>query len=147
MMEARRTAEMVHRLPALADDRALPVVAQQACVETFFTHVRSLVEFLEIKPTGKASDFSAQSITPGWTPDIDPTTKDRLIGYWRDASKHVVHFSMERAASYDDASESTLAVIADDVLAVWDQYARATKHPFAPLRAEFKMFPDQTDTD
>ncbi|TYQ00852.1 UNVERIFIED_ORG: hypothetical protein FNL38_11166 [Nocardia globerula] len=143
MIEAKRVAEMIHVLPALIADEGLHPIARQACVETYFTSVRGLIEFLEVKPTTKKSDFSAKSIVPDWEPSLDESTKERLLGYWKDASKHTVHFTKLRAASLEEATVEMLKKISDDVLDVWDQYADAVNETrLAPHRPYFPKAED-----
>ncbi|WP_432793992.1 hypothetical protein [Rhodococcus ruber] len=139
MMEAHRVAEMVHWLPDLIDDARLPGLAQQACIETFYASVRGLLEFLLVHPTKQSSDYTAATILPGWSPALDAGTQARLDGYHREASRHVLHFTKKRARGWNVVPKSTLLTIADEVLAVWDQYSEAVAHRLAPLRADFQM--------
>lgn len=147
MLEAKRVAEMVNALPSLMRDESLHPLARQACVETFFTHVRALIEFLEIKPTNNTSDYSAKSIVPEWEPTLDDPMRSRLVGYWTDASRHVVHFTKARAIRWNDATEELLEDITVPLFAIWDQYANAVgPHLFAPKRENF-MTLDEMNND
>lgn len=146
ILEARRVAEMVHRLPTLVYYTTLPGIVQQACLESFFTNTRALIEFLEVRGARKsAHDFFASDIAAGWSPSIDKQTQDRLEGHWDISSKHLMHFSKVRAVQDNgtvvnvDTSMAALEMIATEVLAVWDQFAAAADHPLAPQRADFSM--------
>jgi hypothetical protein len=59
--EARRVAEMVEKLPAVSYASDTAPLMQQAGVECFFVYVRSMIEFLGVKPESrdrKASDLA-----------------------------------------------------------------------------------------
>nr|WP_218680388.1 hypothetical protein [Rhodococcus qingshengii] len=142
-LEASRVAHMVNCLPQFIEDPALPIVVRQACVETFFTHVRSLIEFLEIREAKQPNkdDFFAKSIVPDWKPVIDNDLRTKLNKCWKEASKHVAHLSKKRATTWTDVTEASLQLIADDVLTVWDQYAEAAApNLFARRRSDLHPF-------
>ena len=127
--EAAKTAEMVEKIPAVCypGDGGIVPLLQQAGVESFFVNVRSLIEFLGIKPA--ARDRAAVDLLPNWTPPVDQPTRNRLERYWLTASKHLMHFGQVRTKQEDgtvevvDVEKATLEAIADDVLTLWDKFA------------------------
>jgi hypothetical protein len=139
-MEAGRVAHAIDALPRLTADPELSGLVQQVCLEMFFAHVRALIEFLEIHPSRNRTDYSASGLVPGWSvfPSLAVT---RLQASWSDASVHVMHFSKRRAKQESGVTEvvpaelSDLLAIADDLFSVWDEFALAVNHPFAPVRA------------
>lgn len=139
IMEAARVAFLINVLPPLAYDPALPLIVQGACLESFFVHVRAMIEFLEVKPTGRKSDYSASTLVADWSPSTDPRNQ-RLVEYWETASQHLMHFSRKRVKQESgiwespDVEPANLAAMADDVLAVWDEFATVLTNPFAPVR-------------
>ncbi|MGW6332451.1 hypothetical protein [Nocardia rhamnosiphila] len=141
MLESMRVAQMVARLPeAIYDPRVDPLL-QQAAVECFFAHVRSLIEFLK-----DSRDFDAGDILSGWTPSVDAAKQARLKNDWLNASRQVMHFSKERVTSEIGQAtavpidRASLDRMADDVLSVWDDYATQLNHPASPKRADFTLW-------
>lgn len=137
-------AFLINVLPPLAYDRTLPVIVQGACLESLFVHVRAMIEFLEVKPTGHTSDYSASTLVADWSPSTDPRNQ-RLVKNWETASQHLMHFSRKRVKQESDIWESpdvepaALAAMADDLLAVWDEFATVLKNPFAPVRNDLNV--------
>jgi hypothetical protein len=128
-MEAAKTAETIEKLPAVRypDDGVIVPLLQQAGVESFFVNVRGLIEFLAIRPATR--DRAASDLLPSWTPVVDAPTHARLEQCWLTASQHLMHFGQVRTKQEDgtvtvvDVEKAALEAIADDVLAVWDQFA------------------------
>jgi hypothetical protein len=130
-MEARRVAEMIEKLPAVCHANGVVPLLEQAGVECFFVHVRGLIEFLGIKKY--ESDRSAKDILSSWSPPAKGGPEDatwrKLYDHWDTASKHVMHFSQLRTKQDDGtqvvvpAGQADLEAIANDVLALWDQFA------------------------
>ncbi len=125
--EASRVAEMIEKLPAVCYANGVVPLLQQAGVECFFVHVRSMIEFLGVKPA--AQDRAASDLLPNWTPPVDQPTRTRLERYWLTASQHVMHFGQVRTKQHGGTQVSVpveqadLEAIANDVLALWDQFA------------------------
>ena len=138
IMEAARVAQMVDDLPELVFTDALHPVAQQACLEAFYVHVRALIEFLGVVKA-RDTDFSGVDLAPTWTsPSKDSPTGARLSSYWQLATKQLMHFSDERVQAPAVAvSPEVLTKVADDVLGVWDDFAAELRHPMAPMRSGF----------
>jgi hypothetical protein len=121
-IEAAKTAEMVEKLPAVCypDDGVIVPLLQEAGVQSFFVNVRSLIEFLEVKPAEK--DRSASNLLPNWTPPEDHARRTRLVQHWRTASQHLMHFGQVRTKQEDGTVEvvnvekAALQTIAGDVL-------------------------------
>jgi hypothetical protein len=138
-MEATRIAAMVDRLPPKIFSRSNSVVVQQAALDSFYVNVRLLIEFLEVRADKR--DASAADTLPGvsppWTPTLTAAEKTALLGYHDDTSKHVVHFSIQRTHQIQ-VTKDGIQTIADDVLAVWDQFAIASAHPLVARRADLK---------
>jgi hypothetical protein len=142
--EAHRIAEMVDVLPGVIFAPHTSELLCYAGMECFFGSVRTLIEFLLIKPTERAGDLTTRhtlcSSRSMWEPKYaDPYLKGRLGGTWALASKHQAHFTISRPAELR-FSEQDLRQIADEVLTVWDQFATASNHPDVPHRANFSMF-------
>lgn len=152
-IEASRIAQMVDLLPAAVHAPDTPGLMRQAAVECFFVHVRTLIEFLEVRPTGDNRDRSARDTRldakgrpTNWRPTLDPALAARLKDDWDTTSAHLVHFSKRRV--FDEQGHfvpvstelADLEAIADDVLAVWDQYATESNHPLVPHRADFRLW-------
>ena len=49
--------------------------------------------------------------------------------HWTTASRHVMHFGQVRTKQRVAAEQADLEAIADDVLALWDQFAERLKRP------------------
>lgn len=115
-----------------------PGVVRSALVDSFFVSVRTLLEFLLIHPPRK-TDFTAARIKTGWTPQLTPTQSADLNAHWEAVSKHLVHFSAQRAEAVQ-VDEALVRALATDVLSVWDQFAAASRHPLVPLAADNHMY-------
>lgn len=145
MMEAWRVAEIVAALPRQAYEPDTSTILQQACIDAFFVNVRALVEFLGIKKSDPTKDFSAIDVAPEWVAVISLEERKRLVEYWQIASQHLMHFSRSRvkqdgmATLQVNVELAELTSIADDVLALWDQYAVHVAHPLSPPRAGFNL--------
>ncbi|WP_157120780.1 hypothetical protein [Nocardia fusca] len=141
MLESMRVAQMVARLPEAIYDPGVDPLLQQAAVECFFAHVRSLIEFLKVKPSD-SRDFNAGDILSGWAPSVDAAKQARLTNDWLNASRQVMHFSKERVrseigpATAVPIDRASLDRMADDVLSVWDDYATQLNHPASAKRAD-----------
>jgi hypothetical protein len=150
IQEAGRVAAMVDALPGAIHDESLSPLAQQACLEAFFVHVRGLLEFLEVRKGDSTRDFSATDVLPNWKPKID-ASEDHLRRYWDIASSQLMHFSRRRVKQDNspavtiDTGKEAIRAVADDVLEVWDQFAGKLGHPLAPMRGDFTLFSDKRD--
>jgi hypothetical protein len=146
IQEAGRVAAMIDALPGSIYGGNLSTLVQQACLESFFVHVRGLLEFLRVKESDASRDFSAADILESWAPQTEQSQRNKLIGYWKVASSQLMHFShgrVRRDGKPDvevDTSYEALQAIADDVLEVWDDFAKQLNHPLAPVRSEFSLF-------
>jgi hypothetical protein len=146
--EARRIAEMVDRLPAVIWDMDNSELIRQAALECFFVHVRTLIEFLGIRAPDPRDRSARDTLAnTNWTPTLDAGLRARLDADWEMVSQHLVHFSKARVldetgrAVVPSTDRSALERIANDVLAVWDQYATESNHNLlVPHRSEFGMF-------
>ncbi|MGV0875182.1 AAA family ATPase [Mycolicibacterium sp. XJ879] len=142
-MEAARTAAMVAQLPAVISDRQFPYIVRQAALDSFYMHVRTLIEYLEIPRTKSPKhqqppqDFKASSVVAAWTAPTDAIRNTRLNDYWTDASKHFVHFSQLRPEQ-TEKTQAEIHAIADDVLEVWNELAAVSTHKdgFVPTKQE-----------
>jgi hypothetical protein len=141
-LEAIRIAVMIDALPELIFDPDTPELVSQACIECFFAHVRTLIEFLEVKPTRHKNDVKARDTlgeSSTWAPLLTDTSKATLYEYWKLASQHLAHFSKARHAQLTFAAHY-LEKISSDVLDVWDQYANVSNDPLVPHRSDFAMW-------
>jgi hypothetical protein len=145
--EATRLAEMVDELPAVILDTDNSELIRQAALECFFVHVRTLIEFLGIRSPDPRDRSARDTLAnTNWTPTLDAALRARLETDWEMISQHLVHFSKARVV--DEAGKvvlpgtdrSSLERIANDVLAVWDQYATESDDLGVPHRARFGLF-------
>jgi hypothetical protein len=130
--EAARVAEMIEKLPTICHTAGNVPLLQQAGVECFFVHVRSIIEFLGIRPA-KSGDRSAVDLLGAWSPPTDNGPRaaqwQTLNDHWLTASKHVMHFSEVRTKQENGTYISVrvelpdLEAIADDVLTLWDEFS------------------------
>jgi hypothetical protein len=105
---------MVGQLPSRVADLDDQIVAN-ACLESFFVHVRLLAEFLIRRPPAK--DFSALDFL--WPVPTTPEAKRLADQWWNVASKHVVHFSRTRVP--DDIAD---VEVVQDVVGFMTEAAR-----------------------
>lgn len=126
--EATRVAAIVHHLPDEIFSSTNSALQQQAALDAFYVAIRLLIEFLEVRPANR--DQSASDTLPSWS--VSQMTEAEiglLLGYHDDASKHVMHFSTLRTNQIQ-VNEPDIRKVADEILAVWDEFARASAHPF-----------------
>jgi hypothetical protein len=90
---------MIEKVPAACYANGVLPLLQQAGVEAFLVYVRTMVEFLGIRPAGQ--DRAATDLLSSWAPVVDPPTRARLVGYWKTASAHVMHFGQLRTKQND----------------------------------------------
>jgi hypothetical protein len=122
-LEATRIAAMVDRLPDEIFKTSNSTFIQQTALDSFYVGVRLLIEFLEVRPA--SGDRSASDTLPGWSISfLTQAKRNRLHGRHRDTSKHVVHFSTPRTNRIQ-LNEPDIGKVADDVLAVWDEFEGA----------------------
>jgi hypothetical protein len=136
---------MIEKLPAVCYANGVVPLLQQAGVECFFVHVRSMIEFLGIKTDSR--DRSAKDILPSWSPPTqggpEAATWTKLYDHWETASKHVMHFSQLRTKQDNGtqvsvpAEQADLEAIADDVFIVWDRFAEEVE--MADLMGSLQM--------
>ncbi|MEB3065673.1 hypothetical protein [[Mycobacterium] zoologicum] len=132
--EATRVAAIVHHPPDEIFSSTNSALQQQAALDAFYVGIRLLIEFLEVRPANR--DQSASDTLPGWS--ISHMTQPevgQLLAYHEDTSKHVVHFSTLRTNQIQ-VNEPDIRKVADDILAVWDEFARASAHPFVLRSAD-----------
>lgn len=132
-------AAAVKVLPDHMFNTSYPVVMQQAAIESFYVNVRTLIEFLGVRPA-KGDVSAADTLPLGWTPTLSQPERAELLRHWDDASKHLVHFSKLRTTVTVDTEEPAIRRMADNVLAVWDQFAVASAHGLVPLRADLTLY-------
>jgi hypothetical protein len=140
--EAARIARMVDALPDVIFAAESSETMSQAGAECFFAHIRTLIEFLEVKPTRHRNDMRARDTlgdTSTWPPQLTDTLRATLRGYWKLASEHLAHFSKARPKELA-INRTELNRIADDVLSVWDKYADESNDTLVPHRANFSIW-------
>jgi hypothetical protein len=146
-MEATHIAAKVKVLPDHIFNDSYPVVMQLAAVASFYTSVRTLIEFLGVRE-GKVDKRDSwagdtlKEIQEDWKPDLTDTERAALKGYWELASAHLMHFSRNRTMVGVDANEAEVRKISRDVLAVWDQYATVSEHLLVPLAENNHIYDD-----
>jgi hypothetical protein len=148
-------AEMIEKLPAVLfpdDGPGPPLLLWQAGVESFLINVRTMVEFLEIRPPSRFStDFSAKDLLPTWSPPTqanDAAAWTKLNDHWETASKSVMHLTDFSVQSEHVATRQLLDQMADDVLTVWERFAKDVEYkPLVWRRGQSKAFkPDGTQS-
>ena len=114
----------------------------EVILECFFVHVRTLIEFLGIRPPDPRDRSARDTFTnTNWPPTFDAAQRARLDADWEMVSQHLVHFSKARVVHetgrvvVPSTDRSSLERIANDVLEVWDQYATASNTLLVPHRA------------
>ncbi|WP_155763129.1 hypothetical protein [Mycobacterium colombiense] len=132
-LEARRIAAMVAQLPDEVLDQSNSNVVRQAALDSFYLNARLLIEFLEVCP--QRSDRSvSNTLAKGtiWpTPFLTAARRRKLREYYKDTSKHVIHFSTRRTELVP-VSSWKLRAVARTVLALWDEFAMVSSHPLVP---------------
>ena len=139
-MEATRVAAMVDRLPDEIYSQSNPLI-QQAALDSFFVNVRLLLEFLEACPQ-RGDKSASNTLGKGtvWPTAFLTRAKQRkLREYYKDTSKHVVHFSSKRTDQIV-ATKRKVRAIARTVLALWDEFAKVSSHPLVLKTADLKTF-------
>lgn len=129
---------MVDRLPERIFNESDALI-QQAALDSFFVNLRLLLEFLEACPQPR--DKSASNTLGGktvWpTAFLTPGKKRTLRKYYRETSKHVVHFSSKRTEQIT-ATRRKVRAMSRTVLALWDEFAKVSANPFVPRAADLK---------
>ena len=149
LMRASVMAEMIEKFPAVLfpdEGPRPPLLLWQAGIESFLINVRTMVEFLGIRPPSQfPTDFSAKDVLPTWSPPTqtgdDAATWTRLNDHWDTASKSVMHLTDFSVQSDVVPTRQLLEEIADDVLTLWERFAEQAE--FAPLvwrRGQDKAF-------
>ena len=128
-VESRQIAHVCHSLRMLGSlpserELATSEALSHAALESWLVHVRLLAEFFLVKPARTRKDFSARDF--GWegTSGIDT---HELVRFCELASRHLVHFSRERAPDdifeldAEDVGYAALVVVSEKLL----QLARA----------------------
>jgi hypothetical protein len=137
-MEATRIATMIDRLPEEIHNPDNSDLMRQAAVECFFVHLRTLVEFLGVRPQDRRDVFARDTF---WELPEDAALIQRLNQHWLTASRQVAHFSQDRIMGPQVSTElADLKAMADDILAVWDSFAAASAHALVPKRADFSLW-------
>lgn len=99
-LEVAHALDMIVSLPPYTDDASLPAAVQVACLESYFTNLRVLIEFLGLNR--RKNSIKAEDFVPGWT---YPTTaradhlKTTEYGF---ASEQVSHLSKSRVLDPND---------------------------------------------
>lgn len=83
-------------LPAYTHDSALPMALRHAAMDAFFVHLGLIAEFLakdrntQHGPVIHHSDYASNF-------HLDPALRERLLADYELASRHVTHYSADRA--------------------------------------------------
>jgi hypothetical protein len=126
-LQACTMAEMMAKLPDAIHAPGTSMLLAQAGIQSFFVNARTLIEFLEIKPSSHHNDLSASDTLPAgtkWMPTTDAALKSRLKAHWVIASQRMVHFTKMRVPDGTgkfvrvETGLPDLKAIADDVLTV-----------------------------
>jgi hypothetical protein len=84
---------MIAVLPPHTDDSTLNPDVQNACIESYLTNLRLLIEFTTRRQD--ARDIHRYDFLPGWDP-VPGDKVDRLSDDWQFASSTVSHLSKSR---------------------------------------------------
>lgn len=119
---------MLVALPPHTDDARLPSVVQDACLESYFTNLRLLIEFFHRHSNPK--DFHSTDYMPGFSPSTGMSAA-RWADMWTFASQNVAHLSRGRVPQPDDlvlnVAAAALELNAGLILNVADEFARALR--------------------
>src|SRR3954453_22911986 len=92
-VQVAHSLNVIAELPRYVDDVSVPIGLRVAAIDAFFVHARAFAEFL-IKPRDAPP-------TPrhdyGQNFHLDATLLGRLNALYEEASRHVLHFNIERA--------------------------------------------------
>lgn len=101
----------------------LPEAVRVACVESWYSNERALIEFLVLTPPKSAA--GARSFLPDWSPS-DPSAVPRLKRAYGFASQHVSHFGVPKPAMPLPTFEAEyFRQKAEEVFGVADDFASA----------------------
>jgi hypothetical protein len=84
---------MIAVLPPCTDDSTLNADVQNACIESYLTNLRLLIEFTTRRQDPR--DIHRHDFLPGWDPPAGGTV-ERLSEDWQFASSTVSHLSKSR---------------------------------------------------
>jgi hypothetical protein len=114
-LEVAYCLDVIAELPAWVERPSLPAAAQNACLESFYSNLRALIEFLVMVRDDKR--IHRHDFLPGWEPPEDHTDLKKLFGM---TSTHVSHLGKGRIVTPGEAeidvSPATLAAQSAAVL-------------------------------
>jgi hypothetical protein len=133
--------DMACSLIPLTADADLPAPASIACLESYHSHMRTLIEFF-LRPRQRR-DIHRHDFLPCWEAD---TGYDgvRLQELWEETSQNVSHLSWKRAPvpgegiMYSNVAPHNLAVIAGLMLSVVASFVGALEEAIHPNAAQFR---------
>lgn len=117
---------MIAVLPPRTDDPNLDPDVQNACIESYFTNLRLLIEFTTRRQDSR--DIHRYDFLSGWDP-VAGHTVDRLGEDWKFASATVSHLSKSRVPGpgyvMQDYHPLVLAAMSSRVFDVMDAFVEA----------------------
>ena len=93
--------QMLCELPQYTATDTYPAVVQNACLESYFVHLRLAVEFFWHDKEKRGRDIHATDFVSDWQAD-----NDRMHELWEFASQNVVHLSMQRIPSRNESVQN-----------------------------------------
>ncbi|ABL79463.1 MULTISPECIES: hypothetical protein [unclassified Nocardioides] len=133
--------DMACSLVPLTDDSSLPTAASIACLESYHSHMRTLVEFL--LHDRQKRDIHRHDYLPGWDPEVG-LEGARLEELWSDASQNVSHLSWKRVPDANgvvvltNVAPANLALLAGLMLAIVESFTRELESTGHPNRVQFR---------
>jgi hypothetical protein len=142
-MQVGHSMNVIAELPRYVDDLAIVVGLRVAAVDSFFVHLRLLIEFLVKPPDRRRPSIHREDYTAGFhLGSIETTLHSRLADAYELASRHVVHYGVDRvptaATGVEYIGAARLRAHGDDALAA---FALFVKH----LRASANSHADDFD--
>jgi hypothetical protein len=129
--------DMIAALPPLTADPTLPLLARIACLESYYSNLRLLVEFLVRKRDQRdihRYDFLQWDAPPA-------RTLERLEEEWTEASQQVVHLSKKRVPDATtliaNVHPRKLALLSSLLFEVLEDYCEALSIAQSPWSSQF----------
>lgn len=137
--------QMACTLPPHTDDASLPGEVQVACLESYMSNMRVLIDFLTRKQDRR--DIHRRDYLTGWDP-TQRNTIDRLEELWEPVSQTVSHLSWERIPYpgrpfvLQNVAPANLHLLASLMLDLADEFTAELEAKGQPNRVQFRAAVD-----
>jgi len=137
--------DMACSLVPLTDDSSLPTRAAIACLESYHSHMRTLVEFL--LHDRQKRDIHRHDYLPHWNPAVGREGA-RLEELWFEASQNVSHLSWKRVPDASgvvvltNVAPANLALLAALMLEIAESFTLELEAGDHPNRVQFRAAVD-----